>query len=55
MKRFHSFASATFLLAALVVIHVPSTQARHLYRQGREIAHLWTGTLDGYRINLPFT
>ncbi len=26
-----------------------------LYRQGREIARLWTGSTDGYRTNMPFT
>jgi hypothetical protein len=26
-----------------------------LYRQGREIARLWTGDSKGYRVNLPFT
>ncbi len=26
-----------------------------LYRQGREIGRLCTGTPDGYRTNLPFT
>jgi len=26
-----------------------------LYRQGREIARLWTGDANGYRTNLPFT
>ena len=25
-----------------------------LYRQGREIARVWTGAADGYRANLPF-
>ena len=26
-----------------------------LYRQGREIARIWTGDPDGFRPNLPFT
>jgi hypothetical protein len=26
-----------------------------LYRQGREVAHLWAGDPEGYRPNLPFT
>ena len=26
-----------------------------LYREGREIGRVWTGDIEGYRANLPFT
>lgn len=36
------------------VLDVSGELRGDLYRQGREIAHLWTGSSDGYRPNLPF-
>ncbi|MDT4969048.1 MAG: hypothetical protein QOJ64_3785 [Acidobacteriota bacterium] len=36
------------------VLDVSGELRGDLYRQGREIAHLWTGSPDGYRANLPF-
>jgi hypothetical protein len=37
------------------VIDVSGELRGDLYRQGREIAHLWAGDPEGYRPNLPFT
>lgn len=37
------------------VLDVSGELRGDLYRQGREIARLWTGDPDGYRANLPFT
>lgn len=37
------------------VLDVSGELRGDLYRQGREIARLWTGDPDGYRTNLPFT
>jgi hypothetical protein len=37
------------------VLDVSGELRGDLYRQGREIGRLWTGTQDGYRTNLPFT
>lgn len=36
------------------VLDVSGELRGDLYRQGREIAHLWTGSSEGYRPNLPF-
>ncbi|HEV7377746.1 MAG TPA: Ig-like domain-containing protein [Pyrinomonadaceae bacterium] len=36
------------------VLDVSGELRGDLYRQGREIAHLWTGSSDGFRPNLPF-
>ena len=36
------------------VLDVSGELRGDLYRQGREIAHLWTGSLDGFRSNMPF-
>jgi hypothetical protein len=36
------------------VVDVSGELRGDLYRQGREIARLWTGDPDGYRANLPF-
>ena len=36
------------------VLDVSGELRGDLYRQGREIARLWTGDPDGYRANLPF-
>ena len=43
-------------MAGQVVLSVPRVGELRgdLYRQGREIAHLWTGSLDGFRSNMPF-
>ena len=37
------------------VLDVSGELRGDLYRQGREIARLWTGDKDGFRSNLPFT
>lgn len=37
------------------VLDVSGELRGELYRQGREIAHLWGGAADGFRANLPFT
>ncbi|HKS27009.1 MAG TPA: Ig-like domain-containing protein [Pyrinomonadaceae bacterium] len=37
------------------VVDVSGELRGELYRQGREIGKLWTGTPDGYRANIPFT
>lgn len=37
------------------VLDVSGELRGELYRQGREIAHLWAGHPEGYRPNLPFT
>jgi hypothetical protein len=37
------------------VLDVSGELRGELYRQGREIGKLWTGTQDGFRTNLPFT
>ncbi len=37
------------------VLDVSGELRGDLYRQGREIAHLWAGSPDGFRPNLPFT
>lgn len=37
------------------VLDVSGELRGDLYRQGREIARLWTGDVSGYRPNLPFT
>jgi hypothetical protein len=37
------------------VLDVSGELRGELYRQGREIGKLWTGTADGFRTNLPFT
>lgn len=37
------------------VLDVSGELRGDLYRQGREIGRLWTGTQDGFRTNLPFT
>jgi hypothetical protein len=37
------------------VLDVSGELRGDLYRQGREIARLWTGDPNGYRTNLPFT
>jgi hypothetical protein len=37
------------------VLDVSGELRGELYRQGREIGKLWTGTPDGFRTNLPFT
>ena len=37
------------------VVDVSGELRGDLYRQGREIAHLWAGDPEGYRPNLPFT
>ena len=37
------------------VLDVSGELRGELYRQGREIGRLWTGTPDGFRTNLPFT
>lgn len=37
------------------VLDVSGELRGDLYRQGREIGRIWTGTQDGYRTNLPFT
>jgi hypothetical protein len=36
------------------IVDVSGELRGDLYRQGREIARLWTGDPDGYRANLPF-
>jgi len=36
------------------VVDVSGELRGELYRQGREIAHIWTGDAKGYRTNLPF-
>ena len=36
------------------VLDVSGELRGELYRQGREIAHIWTGDSKGYRPNLPF-
>ena len=36
------------------VLDVSGELRGDLYRQGREIARLWTGASDGYRTNMPF-
>ncbi|HEX8495532.1 MAG TPA: Ig-like domain-containing protein [Pyrinomonadaceae bacterium] len=37
------------------IVDVSGELRGDLYRQGREIAHLWAGDPEGYRPNLPFT
>ena len=37
------------------VVDVSGELRGDLYRQGREIARIWTGDPDGFRANLPFT
>ena len=37
------------------VVDVSGELRGDLYRQGREIARVWTGDADGFRANLPFT
>ncbi|MBD0369474.1 MAG: Ig-like domain-containing protein [Pyrinomonadaceae bacterium] len=37
------------------VLDVSGELRGDLYRQGREIGKLWTGTQDGFRTNMPFT
>jgi hypothetical protein len=37
------------------VVDVSGELRGDLYRQGREVAHLWAGDPEGYRPNLPFT
>ena len=37
------------------VVDVSGELCGDLYRQGREIAALWTGDAEGFRANLPFT
>lgn len=37
------------------VLDVSGELRGDLYRQGREIARVWTGSPDGYRPNMPFT
>ena len=37
------------------VIDVSGELRGDLYRQGREIGRVWTGDIEGYRANLPFT
>lgn len=37
------------------IVDVSGELRGDLYRQGREIAHLWAGHPEGYRPNLPFT
>jgi hypothetical protein len=37
------------------IVDVSGDLRGDLYRQGREIARLWTGDPDGFRANLPFT
>jgi len=36
------------------IVDVSGELRGDLYRQGREIAKLWSGDPDGYRTNLPF-
>ncbi|HKC65035.1 MAG TPA: hypothetical protein VKB86_15440, partial [Pyrinomonadaceae bacterium] len=36
------------------VLDVSGELRGDLYRQGREIAHLWTGSPEGFRVNMPF-
>ena len=36
------------------VVDVSGELRGNLYRQGREMVRLWTGSPDGYRPNLPF-
>jgi hypothetical protein len=37
------------------VVDISGELRGNLYRQGREVARLWTGDPNGYRPNLPFT
>ena len=37
------------------IVDVSGELRGDLYRQGREIARIWTGDPDGFRANLPFT
>jgi hypothetical protein len=37
------------------VVDISGELRGDLYRQGREIARLWTGAPDGYRVNMPLT
>ena len=37
------------------IVDVSGELSGDLYRQGREIARIWTGDPDGFRPNLPFT
>ena len=37
------------------VIDVSGELRGDLYRQGREIARLWAGDPEGFKVNLPFT
>jgi hypothetical protein len=37
------------------VVDVSGELRGDLYRQGREIARLWTGSPDGFRVNTPFS
>ncbi len=37
------------------IVDVSGELRGDLYRQGREIGHLWAGDPDGYKPNLPFT
>lgn len=37
------------------VLDVSGELRGELYRQGREIARIWTGAADGFRPNMPFT
>ena len=37
------------------VVDVSGELRGDLYRQGREIGRVWTGDIEGYRANLPFT
>lgn len=37
------------------VVDVSGELRGDLYRQGREVARLWTGDPEGYRTNMPFT
>jgi hypothetical protein len=57
----HNFWAANDMLfegyysAGARVLDISGELRGDLYRQGREIARLWTGDATGYRVNLPFT
>lgn len=36
------------------IVDVSGELRGNLYQQGREIARVWTGAADGYRVNIPF-
>ena len=48
-------AGATTEGDVVVVVDVSGERRGDLYRQGREIARIWTGDPDGFHPNLPFT